>query len=40
MAAWEDAFDSLGPQGKQIKDDLKTAFASIKGDMSGSVSTL
>jgi hypothetical protein len=34
MAAWEDAFDSLGPQGKQIKADFKTAFKSIKGDMS------
>lgn len=34
MAAWEDAFDSLGPEGKQIKADFKTAFKSIKGDMS------
>src|SRR5205814_10214955 len=34
MAAWEDAFDSLGPEGKQIKAEFKTAFKSIKGDMS------
>ena len=34
MAAWEDAFDSLGPAGKQIKADFKTAFKNIKGDMS------
>ena len=30
MAAWEDAFDSLGPEGKQIKADFKTAFKNIK----------